>query len=123
VGQARLLMSQVETGKEVGSGLSRDVASLTASLEVKQGDRFCRSPKRASPKERQTCLRHLKGDVSHCLQPDKTGQDRLARPGLRVAVLQRGDLASRVPPQRSLCQAIMRICGREHGSKETSQTQ
>jgi len=87
VGQAGLLGSQVETGKVVGSGLSRDVASLTASLKVKQGDRFCRSPKRASPKERQTCLRHLKGDVSHYLKPVQTRQDRLARQGLRVTVL------------------------------------
>jgi len=44
VGQAWHIESQVETGKEVGSVLSRDVASLTASLEVSKETGFAAHP-------------------------------------------------------------------------------
>jgi len=58
MGQAGLIESQVATGMVVGSVLSRDVASLTARLEVSKETGFCRSSKRTAPKERRTGPRH-----------------------------------------------------------------
>jgi len=80
VGQVWLIESQVESGKVVGSVLSRDVASLTVSLEVSKETGFCRSPKRAAPQERRTCLRHpWETCLTACLKPVKFRQDRHAR--------------------------------------------